>query len=77
MRKWIPLSPTVPIETPHGYGIAWFLIDQGEEKNVQWFVCINDGPHTGQFWVVDNSEVRACRNWTVKRKLADPVIPRK
>jgi hypothetical protein len=71
MRHWVQLPEAVPVETPKGWGHAWFIIDRGIENDVQWFVVVTEGPYRGQFWIVDNPHVRACKNWTIGRGYAD------
>lgn len=76
MRTWVPLNPPLPLETSKGFGYAHFVIDHGFEHNLQWQVWINEGPNVGQSWIIDNSEVRVCTNWSLKRPQADPITRR-
>ena len=63
----------MPVETSKGFAYAYFIIDLGMDHNNQWFCCINTGPFTGQFWTIDNTEVRACSNISFGRGKSDPV----
>lgn len=71
MRNWIPLKPAMEVETTRGFGHAHFILDQGEERDLQYYCCIHEGEAAGQFWIVPNQEVRAVRNWTLFRKHGD------
>lgn len=68
MRQWIELQPPLPVETTKGFGYATHILDLGFEHNTQWHVCLNEGPHAGEFWIIDNKDIRACLNWTTGRK---------
>lgn len=58
------LNPPIPLHTPKGEGLAWFLIDHGVEFNLLWVVCQND---TGEIWTWDNPKVRGDKNITMDR----------
>lgn len=60
----LQLNPPVPMHSPKGEGLAWFLIDHGVEYNLLWVVCQND---TGEIWVWDNKKVRGDKNITMER----------
>jgi hypothetical protein len=60
----IQLSPPIPMYTPKGEGLAWFMIDYGVEHNLMWVVAIND---TGEIWTYDNPSVRAIKNISMGR----------
>lgn len=60
----LQLSPPIPLETPKGNGLAWFVIDPGMEHDLQWVVCI-DGTH--EIWTYGNREVRGQKNITMGR----------
>jgi hypothetical protein len=38
-----------------------------------WGCIINDGPHAGEIWWVENPHVRAVKNWTLERYTSNPV----
>jgi hypothetical protein len=62
----IQLNPPIPLSTPKGPGVAWFVIDYGIEHNLQWVVAIDS---TGEIWTFQNPEVRAQKNITQGRIL--------
>ena len=62
----LQLNPTIPMETPKGNGIAWLVIDYGEEHNLLWTVAIDE---TGEIWTFQNLDVRALKNITMGRIL--------
>lgn len=61
----IRIDPPIPLETPKGSALAHFLIDYGAENNLLWVCFLNNN---GQIWTYDNTEVRAPKNITMKRK---------
>lgn len=58
------LNPSIPLITPKGEGLAWAMIDYGEEHDLIWIVAINE---TGEIWSFNNREVRAVKNITMGR----------
>jgi hypothetical protein len=58
------LNPPIPLSTPKGDGLAWFLIDYGAEHNLMWVVAIDE---TGEIWTFENPKVRAQKNITMGR----------
>jgi hypothetical protein len=60
----LQLSPSIPMSTPKGNGMAWLVIDYGEEHHLHWTVAI-DG--TGEIWTFPNPQVRALKNITIGR----------
>lgn len=60
------LSPSIPVMTPKGLGLAWFLLDYSEEHHLFWIVAIDD---TGEIWTFPNPEVRAVKNVTMGRNI--------
>jgi hypothetical protein len=62
----LQLNPPLPLYTPKGSALAHFLIDYGPEHNIMW-VCFNDDG--GECWTWQNSDVRACNNITMHRKV--------
>lgn len=60
------LNPPIPMSTPKGEGLAWFMIDYGAEHNLMWVVAINE---TREIWTFQNPEVRATKNITMGRKV--------
>lgn len=60
----LQLNPTIPVETPKGNGIAFFLIDCGVEHHLQWVVFIDE---TGECWTFENPMIRIQKNYTLNR----------
>jgi len=60
----IQLNPAIPLVTPKGPGMAWFVIDYSEESNI-FFVVADDA--TGEIWIWNNQVVRAQKNITLGR----------
>lgn len=60
----LQLNPPIPLNTPKGQGLAWFLTDYGFEHNLMWTVAIDA---TGEIWTFSNSEVRAQKNISLGR----------
>ncbi len=58
------LNPPIPLNTPKGPGLAWFLLDYGPEYDLMWTVAIDE---TGEIWTYSNREVRAQKNITLGR----------
>lgn len=65
----IQLSPTIPVITPKGKGIAHFIIDYGNEHELQWVVFQDN---TGECWTWKNPEIRAQTNITQGRDYITP-----
>lgn len=61
------LSPTIPLQTPFGPAVAWFVIESGDERDLQWVTVIDSGEHMNEIWVWRNREVRAVKNVTMGR----------
>jgi hypothetical protein len=60
----IQLNPPLPMMTPKGSGIAYFLTDYGIDYNHIWTVIIDE---TGEFWSFQNPEVSSIKNVTFGR----------
>ena len=58
------LDPPIPLTTPKGNGLAYFLTDYGIDYNNIWTVAIDK---TGEWWGFDNTQVRAVKNITMGR----------
>jgi hypothetical protein len=68
------LNPPLPMETPKGAGLAWFLIDYGPEHNLMWVIVIDE---TGEVWTYQNPQIRAQKNITMGRqKITKTLQPR-
>ena len=60
----IQLNPPIPIETPHGSGLAHVLIDYGPEFDLLW-VCFIDA--TRECWTFNNKAIKAQVNISMGR----------
>ena len=60
------LNPPLPMTTPHGPGLAHFLMDYGAESHLMWVVFMDAD---GACWTVPNPEVRMAPNWSFGRRL--------
>lgn len=60
------LDPPIPIDTPKGPGLAYFLRDYSADHDDFWTVAIDA---TGEFWTFSNRDVRAVKNFTMGRRL--------
>ena len=60
----IQLNPTIPVDTPKGAGLAWFLLDYSEEHHLMWVVALDE---SGEIWTFPNIDVRAQKNITMGR----------
>lgn len=60
------LDPPIPLDTPHGPGLAHIVLDYGIDHDLQWVVFIRA---TGECWTFRNSDVRAVTNATTKQKV--------
>jgi hypothetical protein len=60
----LQLNPPLPMDTPKGGGLAYFVIDYGPEADLQWVVFLDED---GACWTVRNTEVRMQANWTMGR----------
>ena len=59
------LSPTLPVTVEDkGKGVAFAVIDYGEEQNLIWVVALDD---SGEIWCSPNPKVRVRSNWTLGR----------
>ena len=60
------LSPELPVTViGKGHGLAFAVIDYGEEQNLIWVVALDD---SGEIWCSPNPIVRMRGNWTMGRK---------
>jgi hypothetical protein len=59
----LEIQQTLWLETPKGKALAKFLIDRGDEGDLQW-VCFQDN---GEIWTWCNKDVRATSNVTMGR----------
>lgn len=68
MQTLLQLDPVIPVHTPKGNGMAWFLIDYGPEHDLMFTVAISS---TGEIWTFSNREIRAQQNITLGRVFND------
>jgi hypothetical protein len=60
------LSPELPVTViGKGDGLAFAVIDYGEEQNLIWVVALDD---SGEIWCSPNPIVRMRSNWTMGRQ---------
>jgi len=59
------LNPSLPV-TVEGKGVAFAVIDYGEEHNLIWVVALDE---SGEIWCSPNPKVRMRANWTMGRGL--------
>lgn len=68
----LQLNPPLPMHVVgKGDGCCHFVIDRGPEHHLVWVIAMDDG---GQWWSVENPNVRATVNWTWGRS-ADKTCP--
>jgi len=60
----IRIDPALPLETPKGSGMAYFLINPGQQHHLEWVVFIDE---TGECWTFENPDVRLQHNLTEGR----------
>lgn len=60
----LELTQTIWLQTPKGQALAKFLIDRGDESDLQW-VCFHEN---GECWTWMNLEIKASSNRTMQRK---------
>jgi hypothetical protein len=60
----LEISQLLWLQTPKGHAVAKFLIDRGDDADLQW-VCIQHD--TGEIWTWSNWDVRALPNATLGR----------
>jgi hypothetical protein len=66
------LDPPMRVEvvgghTPTGRALAHIIFDYGSEQNLVWGVAMSDPPCSGEFWCVENPNIRLTRNMTLGR----------
>lgn len=58
------LDPPIPLTTPRGDAMAYFVIDCGHDHHLQWVCFIIE---TGECWTYRNPDVRLSTNITEGR----------
>jgi len=64
------LDPPIPLQTPKGDAMAYFVIDYGTEHDLMW-VCFQDD--TGECWSWHNPHIRLRKNYTSERINISPI----
>jgi hypothetical protein len=62
------IKQVLPVNTPHGKGLALFIIDYGLHANTIWIVSLFE---SGEVKHYDSRDIRVERNWTVEFNLND------
>ena len=66
------LNPSLPVLVEgKGKGVAFAVIDYGEEHNLIWVVALDE---SGEIWCSPNPKVRMRANWTMGRAHARPSL---
>ncbi len=61
------LNPSLPVFVEDkGKGVAFAVIDYGEEHNLIWVVALDA---SGEIWCSPNPKVRVRGNWTMGRRI--------
>ena len=61
------LNPSLPVFVEgKGNGVAFAVIDYGEEHNLIWVVALDAN---GEIWCSPNPKVRMRANWTMGRSV--------
>jgi hypothetical protein len=64
------IKQVLPVNTPHGKGLALFIIDYGIQANTIWVVSLFEN---GEVKHYDSNDIRIERNWTINFNLHDSV----
>jgi hypothetical protein len=69
------LNPSLPVSVEgKGKGVAFAVIDYGEEHNLIWVVALDEN---GEIWCSPNPKVRMRANWTLGRSVESRAAERK
>ncbi len=60
-------DPPLPLDTPHGPGLAHWRIERGIEAETAYEVWITSGEHAGEIWEFGQTVLRAQSNVTAGR----------
>lgn len=60
----IRIDPPLPLETPKGKGLAYFIIDYGIDHDLLWVVFLNE---TRECWTFKNSQIKIVENFSIGR----------
>ena len=65
----LEIRQTVWLMTPKGQGYARFVIDRGDDSDLQWVCFIVEGKAKGEIWTFSNFDVKLLPNVTMGRPL--------
>jgi hypothetical protein len=60
----IRIDSPLPLETPKGKGLAYFVIDYGIDHDLLWVVFLNE---TRECWTFKNSQIKIVENFSIGR----------
>lgn len=66
----LQLNPSLPLQTPKGFGWAHFLIDYSQEHDLLYVVFLNEN---GECWTFPNSQIRMVDNISLGRYGTNPL----
>jgi hypothetical protein len=58
------IDPPIPLKTPKGKALAYFMVDYGIDHDLMWICFQNE---TGECWTWKNKDIRADDNITIGR----------
>lgn len=61
----LEIEQLIHVTTPRGRGILKFLIDRGDEADLQWVVFLDNG----EIWTFQNRDIKLTNNITLGRKV--------
>lgn len=56
------LDPPMPLDTPKGRAWAYFILDRGQDHDLEWITFIRE---TGECWTFRNQDIRLAMNMTM------------
>lgn len=62
------LEPSIPLDTPNGPSLAIFLIEAGDEHDLQWVCAVQSGERMNEIWTWRNQDVRMRTKVTTERQ---------
>lgn len=60
------IHPPIPLDTPKGPALAYFVIDYGVDHDLMWVTFVDE---TGECWTWGNGEIRGIKNVTYGRRV--------
>ena len=64
------LDPMLPVTVPQGKGVAFMVIDMGQDHHLLWVVVADE---TGEIWCVGNPDVRVRPNYSMRAPRTIPI----